>query len=208
METKHYSELLPTAPFQGRKVVNIKGCNGSGKSTVVHLMKETDPDHFVITCDTFGKQVIATAFPKYQWLALGSYHVKCGGCDAMDDTQQVQKVIRMLWLLDWDFLFEGAIVGDIKTTYHNLMIHLNADPRYPKREAIMMFPNTPFEECLRRIYERNGGKPIKEEMVHDKYTNNRKSREWYLQENKVRVLDLETDCPRQDILSRFLELVK
>ncbi len=208
MNHKHYSELLPAHKVEGKMIVNIKGTNGSGKSTVPQLMREIDEEFFTIWCDTFGqKEIIATVFPQLGWLALGSYHNKCGGCDGLDSGDIINQCIRLTWLLDYNVLFEGVIVADIKSTYHNLLHSINNDPRYPKRRTIMLFPTTPLEECLRRVSERNGGKPVKEDLIATKYANNMKAKEWYLQEGKLEVLDLDTSGEREEMLQKFLETV-
>ena len=61
-----------------RVLVNIRGCNGSGKSTIPMSMKD-DPKAFTIKGTVEGKPVtLLTVFPKYNWLALGKYETKTG----------------------------------------------------------------------------------------------------------------------------------
>jgi hypothetical protein len=209
MEKVHYKELLKASKPVGRRVVNVKGANGSGKSTIPLQLQQSDPDSFIVVSDTFGpKQVVATVFPSYGWLALGEYRTQCGGCDAIGAGDDIQLSLRLAWLLDYDILFEGVIVADIRSTYHQLLVHLNNSERYADRRAIMLFPTTTVEECLRRIQARNGGKPINEQLVRDKHENNRKSREWYLAEGKLEVVDFDTTIPIGTILPAFLEAVK
>ena len=62
-----------------RMLVNIRGCNGSGKSTIPMSMID-DPDMFVQELlGSDGKKISAlTIFPSYGWVALGTYFNKTG----------------------------------------------------------------------------------------------------------------------------------
>ena len=63
-------------------LVNIRGSNGSGTSTIPIMMMSTDPYAFeVVWYRNTKTRVICTVFPSYEFLAIGHYHSKCGGMD-------------------------------------------------------------------------------------------------------------------------------
>ena len=63
-----------------RILVNIRGCNGAGKSTIPMSMM-SDPKMFVQELKySDGKRMGSfTVFPSYGWIALGTYFNKTGG---------------------------------------------------------------------------------------------------------------------------------
>lgn len=148
-------------------IVNIRGCNGSGKSTIPMGMMD-DPDMYVVykhIPNRKSKIGIATVFPSYGWVALGTYFNKTGGMDCLPNNEVIQKTF---WYVlkkypDYDMLLEGVIASTISSTYINLF--KEAEERYPDRKVVVLSFNTPVDVCLERIYKRNGGKPIKEDVV-------------------------------------------
>ena len=51
-----------------------------------------DPDVYVVEKSYKGKKrKLLTVFPTYGWVALGSYHNKCGGLDGYVDTDMIKK---------------------------------------------------------------------------------------------------------------------
>lgn len=150
-------------------LVNIRGCNGSGKSTIPISMMN-DPDMYVVEKPYKGKpRKVATVFPTYGWVALGSYHNKCGGLDGYVDTDMIKKG---LWYAlkkfpQYHILMEGVIPSTVYSTYEKLF--LEVQDRYPERTVIVLNLLPPVKDCLKRIQLRNGGKPIKEDLVVSKW---------------------------------------
>lgn len=156
----------------GRLVVNIRGCNGAGKSSVPMSMMD-DPDMYVIKKPYQGKSKdIATVFPNYGWIALGTYFNKTGGLDRFPNTEFTKKVF---WYIlkkypDYNIVLEGVISSTVFSTYAEL--YKAAKQKYPETEFCVVYLMPPVETCIKRIYKRNGGKPIKEELVKSKWTTN------------------------------------
>lgn len=150
-------------------IVNIRGCNGSGKSSIPMSMLD-DPDMYVIEKPYNGKiKKIATVFPSYGWVALGTYFNKTGGLDCFPDTTLTKKAF---WYVlrhypDYNLLLEGVIASTVFSTYAELF--KAAKKKYPEREVYIISLLPPIENCLRRIQKRNGGKSIKEELVGSKW---------------------------------------
>ena len=151
------------------KLVNIRGCNGSGKSTIPICMMNADPYTYEITWRVQGKErVLATVFPTFHFAALGHYHSKCGGMDSMKTTDEIKAAVEVLWNLDVNILMEGIMASTVRQTYIDLFQGLNT--KYSSTRDIIIFNILPpLEVCLQRIQQRNGGKPIKEEMVASKW---------------------------------------
>lgn len=150
-------------------LINIRGCNGSGKSTIpLSMMK--DPEMYVVEKPYHGRQrKLLTVFPSYGWIALGSYHNKCGGLDGFVDTNMVKKAFwyTLKHYPEYNIIMEGVIPSTVYSTYEQLFSL--AQEEYPDRKIIVLNLLPPVEECLRRIQQRNGGKPINEELVRSKW---------------------------------------
>lgn len=150
-------------------LINIRGCNGSGKSTIVLSMMD-DPDKYTVEKPYKGKnRVIATVFPNYGFVALGSYHNKCGGLDGYADTDMVKKGTwyAVKHFPEYDIIMEGILPSTVYSTYLELFKAIEQE--YPDRKVIVLNLLPPLEECLRRIQARNGGKVIKEDLVGNKH---------------------------------------
>lgn len=150
-------------------LVNIRGCNGSGKSTIPISMMN-DPDMYVVEKPYKGKdRKIVTVFPTYGWVALGSYFNKCGGLDGYVDTDMIKK--GMWYALkkfpDYHIIMEGVIPSTVYSTYEELF--LEVQKKYPERTVVVLNLLPPVYECLKRIKLRNGGKAIKEDLVRSKW---------------------------------------
>lgn len=155
-----------------RLLVNIRGCNGSGKSTIPMSMMD-DPEMFVVYKNIPGRKKplgIATVFPTYGWVALGTYFNKTGGMDCLPNNKVIQKTI---WYVlnkypEYDIIMEGVIASTISSTYIQLFEEIQN--QYEDIKVVIVSFKTPVEVCLKRIYERNGGKPIKENAVESKWS--------------------------------------
>lgn len=154
-----------------RILANIRGCNGSGKSTIPMSMMD-DPDmyvHYIIGSD--GKKIGAiTVFPNYGWVALGTYFNKTGGMDTLS-TNWITKTTLYAALdgfPEYNVLMEGIMASTIRSTYINLF-HEVEDYYGEDLKVIIISLLPPVEVAISRVYSRNGGKPIQEEAVRGKW---------------------------------------
>lgn len=162
-------ELNKDVEVTNNLLVNIRGCNGSGKSTIPLSMLNTDEYSFEVIWRIQGKErVIATVFPSYEYIALGHYHSKCGGMDSMKTTDEIKTAVKVLWNLNYNILMEGIMASTVRQTYIDLFTHTN-EVQDTKRNIVIYNLLPPLEVCLQRIQARNGGKPIKEELVLSKW---------------------------------------
>ena len=155
-----------------RVLVNVRGCNGAGKSTIPMSMMD-DPEmyvHEIVGSD--GKKISAiTVFPSYGWVALGTYFNKTGGLDTLKNNA-VTKVTLFAALdgfPEYDVLMEGIMASTIRSTYIDLFHEV--EDYYGKKQlkVIVVSLLPPVDVALSRVYERNGGKPINEAAVVGKW---------------------------------------
>lgn len=193
-----------------RLVVNIRGCNGSGKSTIPICMKD-DPNMFVIykhIPSRKSKIGIATVFPSYGWIALGTYFNKTGGLDCLPNNEIIQKA---LWYVlkkypEYDIILEGIIASTISSTYINLFTQVQE--KYNDAKVLILSFNTPVNVCIDRIYKRNGGKPINEKIVGDKYGMVQRSAKKFKDAGFISLKVHNEKTKREDMLPKFLALVE
>lgn len=194
-------DLRKTPPgAQPHVIMNLKGCNGSGKSTIPQMMIELDENVMLLTLNKEDPLPIATLCGSFDTIIIGRYFTACGGCDTLIPSQ-VQTIIKKLWLKDHNILFEGVIVGDIKSTFYELM---KACREVAPREVHFCFMGTKLKECLKRIQRRNGGKEINTEQVRQKYRNSVKHLQYYLEQGDVNCWVLPTDGSKTRVWERFL----
>lgn len=157
-----------------RVLVNIRGCNGAGKSTIPLSMMD-DPNmyvHEIVGSD--GKKISAiTVFPSYGWAALGTYFNKTGGLDTLKNNEITKMTLfaALDGFPEYDVLMEGVMASTIRSTYIDLFHEIEA--YYGERKApvkvLIMSLLPPLDVAISRVYKRNGGKPIKEEAVAAKW---------------------------------------
>lgn len=153
-----------------RVLVNIRGCNGAGKSTIPMSMMD-DPDmwvHEIIGSD--GKKISSiTVFPSYGWVALGTYFNKTGGLDTLKNNWVTKATLyaALDGFPEYDVLMEGIMASTIRSTYIDLFHE--AEGYYDDLKIIVLSLLPPVETAIQRVYKRNGGKPIQEEAIKGKW---------------------------------------
>ena len=152
-----------------RVLVNIRGCNGAGKSTIPLSMLD-DPklsESYIYSSDAKRVATI-TVFPTYGWVALGKYSNKCGGLDTIKSIDIVERALEyaLISFPKYDIIMEGILCSTTYSSYADM--YRKAEKKYSVQPIILsLMP--PVEVCLARIQERNGGKPIKEDLVANKW---------------------------------------
>lgn len=155
-----------------RVLVNVRGCNGAGKSTIPMSMMD-DPKmyvHEIVGSD--GKKISAiTVFPSYGWVALGTYFNKTGGLDTLKNNAVTK--LTLFAALDgfpeYDVLMEGIMASTIRSTYIDLFHEVEDYYGKEQLKVIVVSLLPPVDVALSRVYERNGGKPINEAAVVGKW---------------------------------------
>lgn len=154
-----------------RTLVNIRGCNGAGKSTIPMSMMD-DPEMYVHEIrGSDGKRMSAiTVFPTYGWVALGTYFNKTGGMDTLRDNWITRMTLyaALDGFPEYNVIMEGIMASTIRSTYIDLFQEVQE--YYGDDLTIMIISLLPpVEVAISRVYSRNGGKPINEEAVRGKW---------------------------------------
>lgn len=188
-------------------LVNIRGCNGAGKSTVPMSML-SDPGMYVEELKySDGKRIGAfTVFPAYGWIALGTYFNKTGGLDGIRNMECVKITLYAALGMypDYDIIMEGILCSTVFSSYSELF-HIIENQTGRQVMILSLLP--PLEVCLERIQSRNGGKPIKEDLVAGKRVSVARSHEKFKQEGFTCVKVDSSRVPKERMLNAFFKTV-
>lgn len=187
-------------------LVNIRGCNGSGKSTIPISMMD-DPDMYIVEKPYNGKSKrILTVFPSYGWVALGSYFNKTGGLDTFPNNKFTKKVLKycIRHYPEYDILMEGIIASTIYSTYRDLFKLI--ERRYCITPVIINFI-PPLNIAIDRIYQRNCGKPINEDAVENKWNIVKRNHFKFKDDGFISLIVDTSACKKQEMLGNFLGIV-
>ena len=149
------------------KIVQIKGSNGSGKTTIVKQMLALEPDPIYGMWDHIGKYY-ATIMPTIGWVAVGEYDLdrKMGGCDGLSSVQLIKDAILdcMAEFIEYDgmfgIVFEGMMISTIKSTFYDFLLSLET----PYIEPLFVILAASPKGCIERI--RNRG-TMRKNLNHD-----------------------------------------
>lgn len=193
-----------------RVLVNIRGCNGSGKSTIPMSMMD-DPLMYVHTIFDSNKKKIGaiTVFPSYNWVALGTYFNKTGGMDNIRSTEAKKLTLREA--LDsfpaYNILMEGVIISTVRQTYVNLFKEIEA--YYGKSiKIIVLSLIPPLEICLDHVYQRNGGKPINEPRLQSKWFSIERNVKAFSESGFTSIRVNPSKISREKMLSAFFHTIE
>lgn len=154
--------------------VNIRGTNGSGKSTLARQFFGENDGEVVLVNGPFplkkgmvDVRVTGRVNPDTQTCVVGSYTTMAGGLDKVKTFgAQFAAIDAALALPDVELVVaEGVLASTVFGSWAEHTRSLIAKGH----RVIWAFLTTPVVECLRRIQVRNGGKPIKEDLVRDKW---------------------------------------
>lgn len=187
-----------------RLLVNIRGTNGSGKSTIPISMKN-DPDIYQVIRPYQGKpRKILTVFPNYGWIALGAYDRQVGGLDGFPNKAFTEKVLQyaLKKFPEYNILLEGILASTTYSTYAELFRNVQKEWGI---QPVIYYLMPPVEVCIDRIKQRNGGKSFKEELVRSKYDGMVRGVEKFRQAGEFPVLVINNSLfEKKDVLSQFL----
>jgi hypothetical protein len=191
-------------------LVNIRGTNGAGKSTIPKSMLERDKMYRVIGLGEDGKAPYITVFPSYLWVALGTYFNNTGGLDTYKNNDETKKALNYVLknFPEYDILMEGIIASTIKSTYVNWFKRaesLMEREIITQRKIIIMNFIPPLDICLERVQHRNGFKPVNVKQIESKWnTVNRNVQ--YFQDKGFTSIKIDTSkCPREKMLINFIK---
>ena len=193
-----------------RVLVNIRGCNGAGKSTIPMSMMD-DPEMYVHEIrGSDGKRMSAiTVFPTYGWVALGTYFNKTGGMDTLRDnwTTRMTLYAALDGFPEYNVLMEGIMASTIRSTYIDLFQEVQE--YYGDDLTILIISLLPpVEVAISRVYSRNGGKPINEEAVRGKWETVAKNVAAFREAGFTSITLNTAKIPKERMLRVFLKKVR
>ena len=195
-----------------RVLVNIRGCNGAGKSTIPMQMMKDPAMRVEVYEHKSGAKIKMMVFPTYGWVALGSYLSKTGGMDTISTKEQKFAALDFAWNCypQYDILMEGVIDSTIRSTYIDLFQDLKrriANKELTPRKIIVVNFLPPLETCIARVLKRNGGKPVKEDQIASKRRSVAKNVQLF---RDAGITSLRVDTSKiyfKDMLPRFEALI-
>lgn len=178
--------------------LNVRGTNGSGKTSLARsFMESSKPVEIFVSG---YKHPMYTYCVDDNVLLIGSYRNKCGGCDTLRKAEIV-RLIKLAWMTECNVLFEGVLVGDSKEPYYWLMKEFN-DTIIEKPWGFV-YLDLSFETCLKRVYERNGGKPVKEEQIKAKWAGAQRYRDWQKEQGNAIICIIDAELSKESVRSQF-----
>lgn len=192
-----------------RVLVNIRGCNGAGKSTIPMSMMD-DPAMYVHEIKgSDGKRMSAiTVFPTYGWVALGTYFNKTGGMDTLRDnwTTRMTLYAALDGFPEYNVLMEGIMASTIRSTYIDLFHEV--EEYYDDLKVLVISLLPPVEVAISRVYSRNGGKPIQEDAVRGKWETVARNVSAFREAGFTSVRVDSSKVPKDKMLKAFLKAVR
>lgn len=130
------------------QIVNIRGCNGSGKTTTVRRFLDRLPRNVLGDPKRpYGYQLDATAWGlRVPVCVVGSYENTCGGTDGIKTQDEIVERVTTLHR-HGHVLVEGLLMS--KSSAGG-----TTAPALRDLGAIFAFLDTPWETCLERVLAR------------------------------------------------------
>lgn len=131
------------------QIVNIRGCNGSGKTTIVRRFLDKLPNQslggkpgrpagYVVDASSWGIQKSV--------FVVGSYENACGGADGINTQEEIADRVLKAHPLG-HVLVEGLLMSKSSDKGH-------VAPILKDNGAIFAFLDTPWDTCLERVLAR------------------------------------------------------
>lgn len=172
-----------------KRIVQVRGTTGSGKTTAVRTAIALAGGGDTRPMRGNGTNQHVTVTPEFT--VLGDYNnpSACVGCDRFDNREDLLHVLRNTVASGAErILFEGMIYSH---TY-KLATDINRIAMQNGYEYSCVFLNVDFETALTRIFERNGGKPIKYDKLAEKILRFAVARE-KIRASGIRCVDVAAD---------------
>lgn len=197
-----------------KMLVNIRGCNGAGKSTIPLAMTD-DPEMYIHTTfdDEDNKVSCLTVFPTYKWVALGTYYnkvgelLKTGGMDTLKNNLMIRQslYVALMRFSDYDILMEGVIASTIYSTYVDLFREV--EQKYPDRKILILSLTPPIETAIKRVYARNGDKPVNVDAIAGKWNTVKRNVKRFSDAGFTSISVDSSKVPKKKMLKAFLKTV-
>ena len=100
-------------------IINLRGTNGSGKSTVAFELIARDKKAQKINLAYYEtpkgaeRHTQGIYLPKMDLVIVGKYDTSCGGCDGIPTQELIKTSVLSAWARAEHVLFEGVIVSSL-----------------------------------------------------------------------------------------------
>ncbi len=132
-------------------IVNVRGTNGSGKSTIIRkFLDKYKHEEIFGALGPRRPEAYRLKFPSKQLFVIGPYQTATGGVDAMGLSATELLEILDKYRKQGHVIFEGVVIS----TYYGAV---GEWLKKYKGEARVVFLDTSLALCLEGISERNGG---------------------------------------------------
>jgi len=155
-----------------KTIVNIRGTNGSGKTTVVRAIMNRWPTTVVETVETTRSvrpRVYKTETPAGPVFIFGSYEAECGGCDTIKHCANDLPILIRKYAEKGNVLFEGLLISGFYSTIGESL----AEQERSGKTVIFAFMDTPVEVCISRTERRRAlrgeTKPLNSKNLIEKH---------------------------------------
>lgn len=151
-----------------KTLVQLRGTMATGKTATARSVIEHG-DFTVEMLDIGGKKYPNTIDRKKNWIVTGRYDTRvCGGLDGVITNRDVLKVYlhRLMKELKPEVIVFEAIMYGHTYKFGRELAEICRSDGY-KYIGILLQP--PLDRVLQNIYNRNGGKPVNEKYIVDRY---------------------------------------
>lgn len=145
------------------KIVQIKGGNGSGKTTIVKQLLELtgEENAYLLTWleDDGEEYAYGMYLEEVGWITVGTYFLDkpMGGTDCGFTVDKIKDVLYMAIqdAVEYDvvgIVFEGMMISTIKSTFYDFLLEIEREFDYV--EPLFVILQTTPNGCMRRIAQR------------------------------------------------------
>lgn len=173
-------------------IINLRGTNGSGKSTIVRALLSANPHK--LCYGVLGPrypEAYAITLPKRNRLIylLGPYLTPTGGMDVVQPYDLIPGLISK-YAVKGDVIFEGVLISKSKGAVGE---HLE---QWGKN-AVLIFLDTPLQVCIDSVQKRRSTRgderTLNPHNLTEAFKGCQRVRKTLLGEDKLRVLDTSRD---------------
>ena len=127
-------------------MLNLRGTHGSGKSTIVRGLLDANAARPIYGTSARRPEAYRLNVSGKTTFVIGPYQAACGGCDAIRPFALITQLIEK-YAATGSVVFERASISSCWGEIGRLMERWS-------RDAIVLFLDTPADECVRRVKER------------------------------------------------------
>lgn len=183
-------------------IINVRGTNGSGKSTIVRAVLAKFPNRPIYGILGPKKpEAYCITLPKQKFLyLLGPYQTPAGGADCIQPYENIPILIEK-YASKGHVLFEGVLISKSKGTVGICLEKWG-------KQSVLLFIDTSLEECIdsvkQRRTDRDDARTFNPKNLTEAFKAVNRVRKTLLDEDVLRIIDVS----RENGLATILKLLK